>query len=242
MPYIVTKNIKGKKYKYLVKNVRVGDKWKKYTKYLGVESKLKEHDQDMLKTLESLPGFSWLKQAEKEEKIYYGDVTKLAKDNFQISGIKVSKRLINAVTLIKMAAAQANSELGLLEKDVAESISLAGKEIIYGMFDNQFILDIFQAGAGTPINMNVNEVIANRAKEIIKREVHPNDHVNMAQSTNDVIPTAIRITCLFLLKNLVLNLNNLQGAFEKKSREFKNILKVGRTHLQDAVPITLGEE
>src|SRR3990172_12191739 len=107
MAYVVTKKIKGKKYKYIVKNVRVGSKWKKLTKYLGVESRIRGHEEDILKALENLPGFRWLKEAEEEEKIYYGDVTKLAHSNFRISGIKVSKRLINGICFIKTAAALA---------------------------------------------------------------------------------------------------------------------------------------
>ena len=222
MSYIVSKKIKGKDYLYSVKNVRIGSKWKKITKYLG-----------------SAEGWS---QPKRQERVYYGSFTKLASENFKISGLKVNKRLIDSICLIKIAASKVNSGLGLLDEEIADAIKIAAREIIEGKFEDQFILDVFQAGAGTPINMNVNEVIANRAKEIAKKDVYPNDHVNMSQSSNDVIPTAIRIASLSMAKDLVRNLEDIQKSFHKKSIEFEKILKVGRTHMQDAVPITLGKE
>lgn len=182
------------------------------------------------------------------ENKYYGVQTARAVDNFPISGFTLSKEMINAISEIKMAAAKANMELKKLDKKKGEAIVKAAKEVLDGNFDRDFPVDAFQAGAGTSSHMNLNEVIANRACEILggkKGElglIHPNDHVNMSQSTNDVFPTAIRIASLKLLEKLLPEMDSLGKAFKLKGREFKSIIKSGRTHLQDAVPITLGNE
>ena len=179
---------------------------------------------------------------------YYGIHTTRALENFQISGVTVPLILIHAQTYIKIAAAQVNVQLKLLDGAKARAIIRAGNEILKGKFDDQFMLDIFQAGAGTPINMNVNEVIANRANEILGVKkgsytiIHPNDHVNMSQSSNDSIPTAIRIAALWKLQHVTKVLEQLERSFAKKGKQFNTILKSGRTHLHDAVPITLGQE
>lgn len=179
---------------------------------------------------------------------YYGAFTARALKNFQLSGMRAERAFIKSLGLIKQAAAEVNLKLGLLEKKSAKAIIQAAKEFTEGKFDDEFPLDSFQAGAGTPFNMNANEVIANRANEILGDEkglyhpVHPNNHVNMAQSSNDVIPTAIRLTCLFLLAHLRDELLKLVHAFKEKAKEYKGILKVGRTHLEDAVPITIDQE
>ena len=178
---------------------------------------------------------------------YYGAFTQRAKENFQISGIKANKEFLIALATIKKAAAITNMELGQLDEKTGKAIVNAADELIDGKFDDYFILDVYQAGAGTPFNMNCNEIIANRATEILSGRlgeylVNPNNHVNMAQSTNDVIPTATRIAILILLMDLVAEARKLEWALRKKSGEFKHILKVGRTHWEDAVPITLGQE
>jgi fumarate hydratase class II len=148
---------------------------------------------------------------------------------------------------IKTAAAEVNGELGLLEKDKAEVTAKAGREVLDGKWDHHFVVDPFQAGAGTSHNMNVNEVIANRATQILGGElgeyrVHPNDHVNYAQSTNDTIPTAIRLGALWRVNELLEVIENLSAALDEKAKEFDGIVKSGRTHLQDAVPVRLGQE
>jgi len=178
---------------------------------------------------------------------YYGAFTQRAKINFQISGIRAHKEFLVALATIKKAAALANMELKQLDEKIGNSIVKAADEVIEGKFDDYFVLDVYQAGAGTPFNMNCNEIIANRATEILggklgQYDVNPNNHVNMAQSTNDVIPTATRIAILFLLKNLAEEAGKFELSLRKKSEEFKSILKVGRTHWEDAVPITLGQE
>lgn len=180
---------------------------------------------------------------------YHGAQTARAIENFPISGIRFPREFIRAMGMIKMAAAEVNMELGLLSKKVGKAIIRAAKEVIEGKLDDHFILDIFQTGSGTSTNMNTNEVIANRANELIggkigdKHPVHPNDHVNMGQSSNDVIPTAIHVSALESIeKNLIPALKNLQKALNKKTREFDKIVKIGRTHLQDATPIRLGQE
>ena len=178
---------------------------------------------------------------------YYGAFTQRAKINFQISGIKAHKEFLVALATIKKAAALANMELKQLDEKIGNAIVKAADELIEGKFDSYFVLDVYQAGAGTPFNMNCNEIIANRATELLGGKlgqyiVHPNNHVNMAQSTNDVIPTTTRIAILFLLKDLVAEARKLEWALRKKAEEFKQILKVGRTHWEDAVPITLGQE
>lgn len=179
---------------------------------------------------------------------YYGAQTARAKHNFQISGTIAPKIFREALGLIKLAAAQTNSALKLLNYNKAKAILSACEEFIEGKFDSDFTLDIFQAGAGTSYNMNANEIIANRANEILggkkgKYEfVHPNDHVNMAQSTNDVIPTATRISALLSLPGLLKNIATVEHDLEKIAKKHQKLIKVGRTHLQDAVPISLGQE
>ena len=179
---------------------------------------------------------------------YYGVQTARAVTNFPISGERLHVEMVRAVTRIKIAAARANAELGVLDPKKAEAIVAAGEEILTGKHDAHFVVDAYQAGAGTSFHMNVNEVIANRACEILGGArgdhtlVHPNDHVNMAQSTNDVIPTAIRVAAHALAGPTVAELDQLAASFDHKADEFAHVLKSGRTHLQDAVPITLGQE
>src|SRR5512141_1682265 len=177
----------------------------------------------------------------------YGAQTQRAVQNFPISGLRPWRAFIWSMALIKRAAAEVNRDLGLLDPAIATAIAQAAGEVMEGRCDDQFVVDPFQAGAGTSHNMNANEVIANRATQILGGElgkyyVHPNDHVNMAQSTNDVIPTSIRLGALWRLEELLTSLKNLQSALETKSEEFDDIVKSGRTHLQDAVPVRLGQE
>jgi aspartate ammonia-lyase len=179
---------------------------------------------------------------------YYGGQTQRAVDNFPISGFTAFPELIEATVRIKQAAAQANRELGRLEPAVAEAIISAADEVLSGRLRDQFVVDVYQAGAGTSHNMNVNEVLANRAAERLGKpkgdysRVHPNDHVNMGQSTNDVFPTATRLAVLAMLPELLTAARNLALGLDAKAREFASILKTGRTHLQDAVPMTVGQE
>ncbi len=179
---------------------------------------------------------------------YYGIQTARAVKNFPISGILMPEISIQACAEIKKAAAQVHRELEALEADKAEAIIQAGEEIIRGDFNDQFVVDIFQAGAGTSFHMNMNEVLANRASELLggKRGeykfVHPNDHVNMGQSTNDIFPTTMRLAALFLLPKLVTALSQFADSLEKKAADFSTLAKSGRTHLQDAAPVTLGHE
>ncbi|PIP66619.1 aspartate ammonia-lyase [Candidatus Peregrinibacteria bacterium CG22_combo_CG10-13_8_21_14_all_44_10] len=179
---------------------------------------------------------------------YFGSFTSRALDNFQISDMSAPEEFCTALGYVKLAAARANKKLGELGAKEAKAIDKAALEFIDGKFDSEFMLDVFQAGAGTSYNMNANEIIANRANEILggkKGEyeyVHPNNHVNMAQSSNDVIPTATRIALVMMSKWLTAELEDFIKSLEAKGREFKSIQKVGRTHLQDAVPITLGQE
>jgi len=180
---------------------------------------------------------------------YYGIQTQRAFQNFPISGLKTPPVLIDGVIQVKKAAALVNSGLGRLEKDKAEAIIKACDEILSGKLKDQFIVDVFQMGAGTSFHMNCNEVIANRAEEILggkKGEyqlIHPNDNVNMGQSTNDVYPTAMRLAVLSLLRgHLYPALKDIEDAFYSKGEEFNDVLKSGRTHLQDAAPIRLGQE
>src|SRR5579885_936981 len=179
---------------------------------------------------------------------YYGAQTARAVENFPISGIRFPRQFIRALGMIKLAAAQANMELGLLDPKIGEAISKSAKEVIDGKLDDHFVLDIFQTGSGTSTNMNANEVIANRANELLggsrgSRKVHPNDHVNFGQSSNDVIPTAIHLAALVSIEhNLIPALQGLQQALTQKAEEFMPIIKTGRTHLQDATPIRLGQE
>ena len=188
----------------------------------------------------------------------YGAQTQRAAENFPISGLRPWRAFIWSVAVVKRAAALVNFELGLFNdrevdgghftaRQFADSISQAAEEVMDGKWDDQFVVDPFQAGAGTSHNMNANEVIANRATQILGGEfgkyyVHPNDHVNMAQSTNDVIPTSIRLGALWRLEELLETLKGLQSALEAKAVEFDDIVKSGRTHLQDAVPVRLGQE
>lgn len=179
---------------------------------------------------------------------YYGIQTLRAIENFPISGLKAHRLLIKAYALIKKACALSNLELGLLPCKKADAIVKAAQEAADGKLNGEFPVDVFQAGSGTSFNMNVNEVIANRALEILGhskgeyKTVHPNDHVNMAQSTNDTYPTAMRIAILFKLEEFYPALLGLSEAFYKKGAQFDNIVKIARTHLQDAVPIRLGQE
>jgi len=179
---------------------------------------------------------------------YYGVQTVRAAENFPISGLKAPADLVEATIRIKRAAAQANAELGRLDRDVAKAIVAAADEILAGALRDQFIVDVYQAGAGTSHNMNANEVLANRAAEILGEprgtytRVHPNDHVNMGQSTNDVFPASTRLALLAGRDRLVAAARDLAGALKKKSAEFGDALKTGRTHLQDAVPMTFGQE
>ena len=177
----------------------------------------------------------------------YGAQTQRAFENFQISGLKPRPAFIWSMATIKRAAAEVHRDLGLLDAEKANAIVEAAQEIIDGKWNDQFIVDPIQAGAGTSHHMNVNEVIANRATQILGGRlgeylVHPNDHVNMAQSTNDTIPTAIRLGCLWRVDELLNVLNDLVLAFNAKATEFDDIIKSGRTHLQDAVPVRLGQE
>lgn len=179
---------------------------------------------------------------------YYGVQTARAVENFPISGVISRPGFIRATALIKKAAALANRDAGKLDRRRGGAIVQAAGEAAEGQWHEHFVVDVFQAGAGTSHNMNANEVLANRAIEILggKRGdyaiVHPNDHVNMAQSTNDVFPTAMRIAALFAIADLMPVLEGLGKALEAKGREFDGIIKSGRTHLQDAVPIRLGQE
>jgi fumarate hydratase class II len=179
---------------------------------------------------------------------FYGAQTARAVENFPISDLRFARRFIRALGLIKKHAARANEALGLLPKEASTAVQKAAEEVIAGGLDDQFVVDIFQTGSGTSTNMNANEVIANRAIEILggkrgDKSVHPNDHVNRGQSSNDVIPSAIHIAALEGIQHdLVPSLRELQGALQKKASEFKEVLKIGRTHLQDATPIRLGQE
>ncbi len=180
---------------------------------------------------------------------YYGAQTQRAVQNFPISGWRFGRKFIQALGLIKYASAKINRELGLLEKRTALAIMEASDEVMKGRWDNHFVLDVFQTGSGTSTNMNTNEVIANRANEILGsrrgtyRPVHPNDHVNRGQSSNDVFPSAIHIAAMDLLeRKLIPALKDLHILLEAKAKAFHSVLKIGRTHLQDATPIRLGQE
>jgi aspartate ammonia-lyase len=179
---------------------------------------------------------------------YYGVQTARAIANFPISGERLHPEMVRAVTRIKIAAAKANAELGALDKKQADAIVRAAEEILEGKHDAQFVVDAYQAGAGTSFHMNVNEVIANRAAELLggsrgdTKLVSPNDHVNMAQSTNDVIPTAMRLAAWTLSGPVIDEAAALAQSLGARARDFAGVLKSGRTHLQDAVPVTLGQE
>jgi len=182
--------------------------------------------------------------------VYYGVQTQRAIENFDISRIKVSDypELVRALGMVKLAAARANYDLGLLPKDIFKAIEAACKRVIAGEFNDQFPVDMIQGGAGTSTNMNANEVIANIALESLGKEkgdyktISPNDHVNCSQSTNDSYPTALKIAFINSNKELVKHLQGLIDAFHRKGTEFASILKMGRTEMQDAVPMTLGQE
>ncbi len=189
----------------------------------------------------------FLGKVEVPDQAYYGSFTARAAANFRLSGMKVHMELIRSVALIKKCAAAANAELGRLDAKQAEAIAKAADGVIAGKLDKEFVLDAFQAGAGTPLHMNVNEVVANRAEELLGGKkgqyklVHPNNHVNMSQSSNDVTPTAIRLAALKVSKALLAETKALRASFAKKAVEYKDVMKIGRTHLQDAVPMTYGQ-
>ncbi|MDZ4669501.1 MAG: aspartate ammonia-lyase [Phototrophicales bacterium] len=179
----------------------------------------------------------------------YAAQTQRAVENFPITGMKPYPAFIWSMTVIKRTAAVVHKDLGLLEANIADAIIQAADEILAGQHHDHFVVDPFQAGAGTSHNMNVNEVIANRASQILgvaldvaKKPVNPNDHVNMAQSTNDTIPTAIRLGVLWKFDELIVTLQNCADEFKKKARDWDDVVKSGRTHLQDAVPVRLGQE
>jgi Fumarase len=179
---------------------------------------------------------------------YFGIDTYRAYKNFQISSYRFPRIFIKALGIIKLSAARANFKLGLLEEKIFKAIEKASQEVIEGKFDDQFIVDVFQTGSGTSTNMNANEVIASRANEILggkrgdKKPVHPNDHVNKSQSSNDVIPSTIYLSATMLtMEKLIPSVDQLYKTLIQKSEEFKDIVRAGRTHLQDALPVTLGQ-
>jgi aspartate ammonia-lyase len=182
------------------------------------------------------------------ETAYYGIQTLRATENFPVSGIKAPLAFIKAYVMVKKAAALANAEVGWLDQKTLKAIVQACDEILAGKLLDQFVVDVFQAGAGTSFNMNVNEVLANRALEILGKAkgdykiVNPNDHVNMAQSTNDTFPTAMHVAVLMALQPLLKELESLAEVFEKIGKKHRDTVKSGRTHLQDAVPVTIGQE
>ncbi len=179
---------------------------------------------------------------------YYGAQTERARRNFPVSGLRLPKRFIAAVAMIKGEAAPVNEELGLVPGDIARAIREAADEVVAGRLDDQFPLDIFQTGSATSTNMNANEVLSNRAIEILggqigSKKVHPNDHVNASQSSNDVIPSAIHVSAyLAIEEQLEPSLQRLTEALQRKTEELDDVVKIGRTHLQDAVPVRLGQE
>src|SRR5215470_6339436 len=182
------------------------------------------------------------------ERAYYGAQTARAVENYPISGMRAHPLLIRAFGMVKRAAAEANKSLGLISDKRADAIIQASQEVIDGKWNDEFVVDVFQAGAGVSFHMNTNEVLANRANEILGgklgeyAEVHANDHVNYGQSTNDVFPTAMRVSTLLNLETLYPALDALAASFAKKAKEFDGVMKAGRTHMQDAVPIRLGQE
>ncbi|MDQ1329862.1 MAG: fumarate hydratase, class [Thermodesulfobacteriota bacterium] len=183
------------------------------------------------------------------ENAYYGPQTQRAIENFPVSGLTLPPSFIHSLSLLKKYAALVNRDLGLLNRQISKAIVKAADEVKNGKFDDQFIIDVFQTGSGTSFNMNMNEVISSRANEIItgrkggKIPVHPNDHVNLCQSSNDAIPSAIHISAAVLIKErLIPSLDTLLKALRGKEKEFSKIKKIGRTHLQDALQITLGQE
>jgi len=220
-------------------DARMGDSW------LETDGSLAERTETMSATrVERDP----LGELPVPSEALYGVQTERARRNFPISGLRPTAAFVDAVVWIKKAAALTHKETGRLDASRADAIVRAADEILSGLHRDQFVVDPYQAGAGTSHNMNANEVLANRANELLggKRgeyqPVHPNDHVNMAQSTNDVIPTAIRLGALSLVPALLAALDRLAGAFAAKGKAFDDVLKSGRTHLQDATPIRLGQE
>jgi fumarate hydratase class II len=179
---------------------------------------------------------------------YWGAQTQRAVENFSVSDLRIPGPLVHALGLVKQVSAVVNGELGLLEPKIADAVSRAAAEVAAGKWDAHFPIDVFQTGSGTSWNMNANEVIANRANELLgaplgsKKPVHPNDHVNRGQSSNDVIPTVISIADRVTLDGLTAAMDVLQKSLARKAVEFADVLKIGRTHLQDAVPMTLGQE
>ena len=180
---------------------------------------------------------------------YYGAQTQRAVHNFPISGLRFPREFIRALGLVKGAAAKVNLELGFISREVSEAVSRAAREVVEGKLDDHFPVDIFQTGSGTSTNMNANEVIANRAIELLggeigsKSPVHPNDHVNRGQSSNDVIPTAIHVSVAESISGgLLVALKRCEHELEAKSKQFDHVVKIGRTHLQDATPVRLGQE
>jgi fumarate hydratase class II len=183
------------------------------------------------------------------ESAYYGASTERARQNFPISSLRMPRRFIRALAQVKGAAALVNAELGLVEARLANAIQQAAEEVEEGKYDKDFVVDVFQTGSGTSTNTNANEVIANRANEILgnplgsRKPVHPNDHVNRCQSSNDVIPTAMQLAALVAIQEeLIPALSYLKEVLDRKSKEFMPVIKTGRTHLQDATPIRLGQE
>ena len=180
----------------------------------------------------------------------YGAQTQRAVENFPISGLHLQKPFIVFLALIKKNAALVNRDIGLVDKNISEAIVKAAREVIDGKHDKEFVVDVFQTGSGTSTNMNMNEVIARRANQILSGEkdpaillVHPNDHVNLCQSSNDIMPSALNISLAYLIeRDLLPSLNKLKEALDNKSKQFSGIKKLGRTHLQDAVIMTLGDE
>jgi fumarate hydratase class II len=177
------------------------------------------------------------------EDALYGAQTQRAVENFPISGQRFGRRFIEALGTVKKCAALTNAELGTVDSAITEAIVQAAGEVVEGTWDDQFVLDVYQTGSGTSTNMNANEVIAHRATQILGSAVHPNDHVNSAQSSNDVIPTAIHVaTRVAIAEELVPALEHLQAALDDKARAFDDVMKSGRTHLMDATPVRLGQE
>ena len=179
--------------------------------------------------------------------VYYGVQAARAMENYPISGMRAHPVLIKAIGMVKQAAAEANQSLELVDKQRAEAIIAAAQEVQSGKFNDSFVVDVFQAGAGVSFHMNSNEVIANRATEIMggklgEYKCHPNDHVNYGQSTNDVFPTTMRLATLLELENIYPALDKLATTLETKGIKFHDIMKSGRTHMQDAVPMRLGQE
>lgn len=183
------------------------------------------------------------------DEAYYGASTQRAVQNFPISGYTMPASVLRSLALVKLAASRVNHELGILDREIAEAIGQAAEEVVQGRFTDQFPVDVFQTGSGTSTNMNMNEVIAARANELLdspkqaRSPVHPNDHVNLGQSSNDVIPAALHIASRLQVQELLLPaLQSLLSELERKADEFDDLVKLGRTHMQDAVPVTLGQE